>query len=168
VHGRQVPPLRAVELPSGTQLDRVVRGMTWCWRRVGQVQRPNARQTAIALLLLLLLLMYDVRDVCGDRGEVERLGFVLRIGGRRLALLLLLHDADCDVRVVGVEAATPRFVPAPRESYKRRRSGFGYLSRLSLYLPQSIELLKMCRRRGSMRYRTPRMRGRRCRRELAV
>jgi hypothetical protein len=112
VHRRQMSPLRAVELPSGTQLDGAERGMTWCRRRVGQVQRPDAGQAAIALLLLLLLLVLCyMRDVGGDRRQVEGLGLVLRIGGRRLALLLLLHDADYTTTFASL-----------REPYKRRRN----------------------------------------------
>jgi hypothetical protein len=53
---------------------------------VWQVERLDARQPAIA--------RSGVRIVCWDGWQMERLGLVLRIGGRRWALLFLLHGAD--------------------------------------------------------------------------
>jgi hypothetical protein len=86
VQRRQMPPLRGIKVRPWTQFYRVAWGMTCRPSSVWQVQRLDARQPAIARC--------RERIVCRDRGKMERLGLVLRVGRRWWALLFLLHDAD--------------------------------------------------------------------------
>lgn len=80
VQRRQSSPLRALGLRSRAQLNRTARRVPRS--RIGQVERLDARQAAVA---------QAVRRMGGHTGQLEALGLVLDVGGRRRALLFLLH-----------------------------------------------------------------------------
>jgi hypothetical protein len=125
---------------------------------VWQVERLDARQTAIA--------GYCVRIMCRDGWQMERLGLVLRIGRRWLALLFLLHDADVS-RPLGLQ----RVDALPHVHFLRCSDPVIRVAALS---DISLDVRDVRRNRSgiqccvgvgsSMRYRTPWVRDRRCRR----
>jgi hypothetical protein len=78
VQGRQSAPLWRVGQGSRAEVCRIVGGVAR--RGIGEVESLDAGQTSVLVV---------GRRVGGDRGQVEGLGVMLEIGGRRWALLLL-------------------------------------------------------------------------------
>jgi hypothetical protein len=96
VQRRQGSPLRALRLRSRAQLNRTARRVPRS--RIGQVERLDARQAAVA---------QAVRRMGGHTGQLEALGLVLDVGRRWRALLFLLHSRG-SVRRARIDAPPSR------------------------------------------------------------